>query len=374
MTRTCTTPERPATRPQTRPHGLARRVPELLLLAASLLAVGLLCAALEWRARRLAGDGTGPTKGLYAGHTYSESMGWEPRAGARFAVRGAHASINAAGYRGRPLGAARRPGLARVVMLGDSVAFGYGVADDETFASALDRDTRRFEVANLAVPGYGVDQSLLRYARVGAVLDAQVVVLNLCVDNDLADIMLPVFLYDGRHPKPWFELSHGRLVLHDAHLRLGRRARIGMWLRERSHLYRRVARPAAAPATRGSGGEHWSTRRARATENRTAAVRLMAALIGRLRSSVREAGGRFILAVHPNKAAYGRMENWVERLLRRPELAGVPVVDVAAAYRRAGLDFTAVALDGIGHLNPRGHALAARELRLALEQHLDARP
>jgi hypothetical protein len=346
------------------------RFAELLLLGSSLLACAALLAVLELGARDAAGGSAaegGAADDIYAGHVYSERLGWEPRAGARFQVYGAHTSINALGYRGRSLAAQRQPGRARVVMLGDSVAFGYGVDDDQTFAAALDPDQSRFEVANLAVPGYGVDQSLLRFEQVGQALVADFVVLNLCVENDLADVMLPVFLYDGRHPKPWFGWQRDRLELHDEHLRLSRRARLGLWLRQRSYLYRRLTGPAPAQAG-DTGAEHWSVRRRRATSDRTAAVRLLGALIGRLREGVQSAGGQLVVAVHPNKASYRRGERWVERLLRRPELQGLQIVDVGRAYREAGLGFGYVTLDAIGHLNARGHWLAAGELRRALEQ------
>lgn len=353
---------------------LTRRFSELLLLAASVLAGAAFVAVLELGARDTAATGAaegGAADDIYAGHVYSERLGWEPRPGARFRVYGASTGINSLGYRGRPLTSERQAGRVRVVMLGDSVAFGYGVEDDQTFASALDPQQNRFEVANLAVPGYGVDQSLLRFESAGAALWPDFVVLNLCVENDLADVMLPVFLYDGRHPKPWFRLQDGRLELHDEGLRLGGRARLGLWLREHSYLYRRLTR-SAPEKVEDADGEHWSVRRRRAIENPVAAVRLLAALIGRLRDDVQRSGGQLILAIHPNKASFRGGEQWVERLVRRPESQGLQVVDVGQAYRQAGLGFGYVTLDGIGHLNARGHGLAAGELRSALEQRLNA--
>ncbi len=43
----------------------------------------------------------------------------------------------------------------------DSVAFGHGVSDSTTFSNLLGRSSGAFESADLAVPDYGVDQSLL---------------------------------------------------------------------------------------------------------------------------------------------------------------------------------------------------------------------
>lgn len=343
---------------------------ELALAASSFAAILALLLALELGARFVAPDplpAEEAVDGIYDGHVYSQLLGWEPRPGARFTVAGAPTTINAFGYRGQPPPRTPRPGRTRVLLLGDSVAFGYGVADDQTFGHLLDPYARRFETVNLAVPGYGVDQSVLRYELAGAAWRPQVVVLNLCVDNDLADIMLPVFLYDGQHPKPFFSLRAGRLELHDAHLRLGRAARLGLWLRERSHLYRHLAWQ-RAPAGHAAAGEHWARRRRQALQDEAAAEDLMAALLARLRSDVERHHARLAVAIHPSRASYRGRDGWAARVTRRPELDGLQVISLARAYRDAGLGFGGMALDGIGHLSPQGHRLAADTLRAELER------
>ncbi len=350
-------------------QALRVRAAELSLAAGSLLAGLALLAALELGARLVAPAPTTPdgsADGIYDGHVYSERLGWKPRPGARFAVAGALTTIDARGFRGQP--APRHPGSAptRLLVLGDSVAFGYGVGDDQTFAYLLDPDGRRFEVANLAVPGYGVDQSLRRYELAGRTWRPQVVVLNLCVHNDLADIMLPVFLYDGQHPKPYFSLKDGRLELHDEHLQVGWRARLGLWLSESSVLYRHLARSPVAEESAGPE-EHWTERRRKAVLDGAAAEELMTALILRLRREVEGDQARLVLAVHPSKASYRGEVGWPERVTRQAGLAGLQVVSLGEAYHAAGLPYGALAVDGIGHLSPQGHRLAADALRAALE-------
>jgi hypothetical protein len=351
-----------------RPGAVRRRLPELLLAASSVALVLALVAAAELGARWSApGPADGPSAdALYDGHAYSERLGWEPRAGARFVLEGAPTTINAFGFRGAPVPREPRPGRVRVLFLGDSVAFGYGVADHQTFAHLLDGAETGFESVNLAVPGYGVDQSLLRYELSGSQWRPRLVVLNICLANDLADIMLPAFLYDGRHPKPRFEQRGAALELHDRHLRLGRHQRLAQWLGARSRLYRLLTRrrPAAAPVP----AEHWMVRRERAVEDTRAAVRLMAALVGRLRRALEADGARLVLAFHPDEDAYRQRPPWMQRLVRRPELAGVQVVCLRDAYRRRETAFDDIALDEVGHLNPSGHRLAALVLRDALAQ------
>ncbi len=293
-------------------------------------------------------------------NVYSEAYGWRPRPGARVFERGAPVSVNALGWRG-PVLAPTRGAAPRFVLLGDSMAFGYGVADDATFGAALAR--AGLEVVNLGVEGFGPDQALLRFEREGRGFAPDAVVLGVCLDNDFADAGLPVFLYDGRHPKPYFTLTHGALDLHDAHLRLAPPQRLGMWLFEHSRLYARLATARAGSAPR----ETWRERRARVEGDRPAAVALVARLCQRLRDGARhvapgERAARLVVLLHPNKESYHRGSPLAEDLVVRLRAAGVETLDLAQRFQARGLRFAEFAFDPTGHLNPRGHALTAEEL------------
>lgn len=276
-------------------------------------------------------------------------------------------SVNARGQRGPdvPVARGRRP---RLLLLGDSMAFGYGVADAVTFAARVAADPRGFEVVNLGVEGYGPDQSLLRFEREGRAYAPDAVALSLCLDNDFADAGLPVFLYDGVHPKPYFTLEGGTLVLHDAHLRLGPLARLGLRLSERSQLYHRLlallpARAAAAPA------QCWRERRRRVEAGRERAVELVFRLVARLRDGARDAApgarsARVLALLHPSKESYNRGSVLGDALETKLDEAGIETLDLAEAFRERGLRFAEFAFDPTGHANERGHALIA-ELLLA---------
>jgi lysophospholipase L1-like esterase len=72
------------------------------------------------------------------------------------------AGVNVWGYRGTPAGA-KQSGEVRVVMLGGSTAFGYGLPSHESISAFLERRLnadpraggRRFTVINLGAPGQG---------------------------------------------------------------------------------------------------------------------------------------------------------------------------------------------------------------------------
>ncbi len=74
--------------------------------------------------------------------------------------------INAQRFRAQSDITAEQPaGRLRVLCSGDSFAFGEGVANLETWCHLLTLEDERLETVNLGQPGYGVDQSYLRYAR-----------------------------------------------------------------------------------------------------------------------------------------------------------------------------------------------------------------
>lgn len=251
----------PGTVPWAAPPGAATVVPprghsrELLLAGGSVALVLLLLLGIEWLLRWGSPEYLleRPQAALALLHRYSEVYGWEPRPGAVTSIDGQRTTINGRGLRGAEHPPTRTSSRTRVLLLGDSIAFGYGVADDSTFAASMAE--RGFEVVNLAVPGYGTDQSLLRLEREGMAYAPDIVVLHFCLHNDFVDNASRTYFYDGLHPKPYFTIDRGALVRHQDHLRLSPMDRLGLWMHERSHLFNRLAgRPAPV-------GQHWTSRK-----------------------------------------------------------------------------------------------------------------
>lgn len=346
---------------------------EVLLSAASVLIVAALLVAGEAILRLVDPDylRREPTTGINELHRYSEVYGWEPRPGAREVVDGRRITINQRGYRGREVDRTRPGRETRLVMLGDSLAFGTEVDDEDTFARLLDRD-KALEVVNLSVPGYGPDQELLKLEHEALGYRPDVVMLNLCLENDFADAALSRFLYDGVHPKPYFVLEGGQLSLHDEHLALNAAEKLALRLREDSHLYNRLLAVAAANRVNASFGGpspdalHWSLRKEQALQHKEAAERLTVALIARMQAEAEAQGAAFLVLVHPNKLAYNRGSSWLDAVLNARALAGARTVDMIPLYRARGLRFADIAMDGIGHLSPKGHREAAAVIREVL--------
>jgi hypothetical protein len=350
--------------------------PEWFLAAGSLFACGLALGAAEF-ALRLANPtylDDRPAVAIDRLHRYSEHYGWELRPGARQHDGDHWVSVNSEGYRGEPL--PRRPQTTRqrVVLLGDSITFGTYVGDGQNFADVLEARDNGLEVVNLAVQGYGLGQELIRLEREGLDYEPQTVIVNVCLSNDFADIMLPVFLYDGMRPSPYYKLEHGRLVLHDEHLRLGLGQQLGVALHERSHLFNRLLelRGAPGPVEAGEPGS-WVQRRAEALKDPQSAIRLAIAILARMRDLTEGAGARFVVALHPDKPALKGGSRWIDALAAAPELRGVEMIDLGREYRQGGLRYAELMLDGIGHLSPLGHQVAASILERRLRPSADAR-
>jgi hypothetical protein len=111
----------------------------------------------------------GPQAELARFFRYHPVLGHDGLPGVRGTFRRKPVTHNSRGGRGREVDFAKPPGVARVVVLGDSQAWGYGVGDDETIAAQLetllaaDARGRRTEVVNLGVSGYGTDQAFLKF-------------------------------------------------------------------------------------------------------------------------------------------------------------------------------------------------------------------
>jgi len=102
----------------------------------------------------------------------------------------------------------------RMLVLGDSYVWGYGVSQEELFSAARVHGSDT-EIINFGVSGYGTDQELLFYRRLGTRFEVDDVVLVFTPYNDVSN-NLASRQYD--HEKPYFTLQSGQLSLHDGHV------------------------------------------------------------------------------------------------------------------------------------------------------------
>ena len=113
-------------------------------------------------------------------------------------ARDVHVVINSRGMRGPEIAAAAAPGTHRVLLLGDSVAFGFRLELDDTAAVLLESDLEKksgqaYEVVNAGVEGYNTENELALLREAGLALhpEAIVVLFNLN-DYDYGPVMGPL--------------------------------------------------------------------------------------------------------------------------------------------------------------------------------------
>jgi lysophospholipase L1-like esterase len=164
-----------------------------LVLASCLVTLGLLEAGL-----RLVPAWTQSTRDeRFAFNPYRPdgALGFTLRPGVRvrhvdrdFAVT---VSVNALGGRGPERSPSRPAGTARILLLGDSFAFGWGVEQEDSFGAVLERRlTERVgpvEVLSAAVPGYSTDQHYIYLRTRGLELRPDLVLLATS-ENDLTEV------------------------------------------------------------------------------------------------------------------------------------------------------------------------------------------
>jgi len=293
---------------------------------------------------------------------YDAGLGWRGRPNTQGLLSGWEftnaARLNARGFRDAEADVVKRPGVFRIVLLGDSITWGHGVGQTERYGDLLAEELRRrglaVEVVNLAVSGYGTDQELLLWEQEGRRYCADLVLLGL-YENDVRENALAS---QGRHPKPYFRLSAGgALVLENvpvprvpdlpaAPVRSGLRT----WLQRHSRVWAALAfvrealrRPdpaSTAPPEAPAGG-----------------VELTAALVGRLAATVRRDGSAFAVIVLPDVHDSAATREAAGR-------SGVSAtLDLAPSFRRAAASGRPLfyRLDG-AHWTAAAHAVAGEAI------------
>ena len=116
--------------------------------------------------------------------------------------------INEKGLRDRPPSYERQNDIERILVLGDSFAWGYGVEESERFSQLLEKSLD-VEVINAGVSGYSTDQELLWYRSEGIKYETDLVLL-IIAGNDVGDndreIVSTIYY------KPKFVFENGQLV------------------------------------------------------------------------------------------------------------------------------------------------------------------
>jgi len=123
-------------------------------------------------------------------YVYDELIGWRNIPNWQSTTFDRKLTINSKGLRDTEHPYAKPEGVKRILVLGDSFAWGYGVADEETFSSVLERlfaerEGTRWEVINTGVSGWSTDQQYLFLREEGLRYEPDIVLLAFCSANDV---------------------------------------------------------------------------------------------------------------------------------------------------------------------------------------------
>jgi hypothetical protein len=276
---------------------------------------------------------------------YDSELGWKNRPGQSgihempdFRV---HVATNGRGLRDDEHDYARKGRRKRMLVLGDSFVWGYGVEKKDRFTERIERRSG-IEVINAGVSGYGTDQELLWLRSEGMKYDFDHLLLVFCGD-DLAQNHLTRVFYV--YEKPRFVLEDGRPVLTNVPVpEAPATARFAHWIRCRSALFHVLteARPPRVPE-----------------EEASAEFPLTRALLGEMRDLAQRKGADMTIVIAARRwwcsPAGASIEQFVETL----RADGYRVLDMEVA---PDFDPPRMIMPVNGHWNPIGHAFVAKML------------
>lgn len=112
---------------------------------------------------------------------------FEAKPGAKGKGWGTQVSINQFGFRGREYARTKAKDSYRIVVIGDSVAFGNNLAEDKNYPALLERmftdAGRPVEVLNLALGGYDTLQEVATLEDIGLQFAPDLVILGYCIND-----------------------------------------------------------------------------------------------------------------------------------------------------------------------------------------------
>jgi lysophospholipase L1-like esterase len=282
--------------------------------------------------------------GFANGAARVQTVGYRDASGA--VVREVVHTVNSQGWRGPEIAATKAPCVLRIACVGDSLAFGHGVDERDTWSAQLERELagEHVEALNMGVGGYDIEQKAALASKRALALGSDIVLVQWFLNDDD---------FEGgdlrpRAPRGWWakHLQPGRSACLDvarAHLRcvdlLVQHLLTSVNARSFTSMYAPGLRPGQA-----------------ARERVDAALERIAA-IGR--------GGaaHVALVVFPLAfSARGRLlshelDREVARIAAEHDL---PVLDLGTAFLEHDVDELRIHASDY-HLNAAGYAIAARE-------------
>ena len=222
----------------------------------------------------------------------------------------------------------------RVLVLGDSHAWGTGVQREETLAAQMETRLEGTEVINAAVSAYDTYQQYVYLRDEGLRYSPDVIVLAFC-DNDLDGVRDSDSLRTQFNPS-----TFGPLV----------------WLRDNSYAYGWAKNHFEAVRSRFDAERRLG--QASTEADREQAWVVFEDLLGRIQTLAEANGAKLVVGPIPSRgtveAGAGRTQ--YARLAKLTERLGATYVDTVTPFMTDASDGATYYLDGDHHIDNEGHA------------------
>ncbi len=124
-------------------------------------------------------------------------------------------------------------GKRRIIVLGDSYVWGYGVGDKDVFTE-LEKPQYDAELINFGVSGYGTDQEYLLYKKLGKNFEVDEVTLVITPYNDF---MNNIASKQYGYKKPYFKIVDDQLQLISDHVKQHSLKNMRNWLNNNLYAF-----------------------------------------------------------------------------------------------------------------------------------------
>jgi hypothetical protein len=302
---------------------------------------------------------------------YDEELGWigVPNFYQKdFYDPGVYLRTNSQGFRSNQDFTTNVPsGKLRIICSGDSMTFGSGVTNDETWCQLLENMDPRLQTVNIAQAGYGIDQMYLWYQRAGAALDHDVQLFAFVTD-DFRRMELKSFSGYG---KPILQMNQGQLAAGNVPVPK-EPAFFHWWVRHSPQLMQLRSLSGLARVLEISSGRRTAAALGGAGEEQRTIV---ANVIESLGTVNRQKHSTLIFVYLPSRADYFPNEAilaWRKFLEEETAKRGVVLIDMLTNFQKLSLadmeklficsDSSQYFATVKGHFTKAGHQYAARQL------------
>ena len=271
--------------------------------------------------------------------------------------------INDNGLRDRPHSYEHQNDMERILVLGDSFAWGYGVEESERFSQLLEKSLD-VEVINAGVSGYSTDQELLWYRSEGIKYETDLVILVIA-GNDVGDNDQQ--LVNTIYYKPKFVLEEGQLVLEGYPVpKTGPKGRLIYSLSQRSALaYFLIQRyfDLLSLYKKAEVNSNHASSPASGISIEREPFELTIALIDEMRNIAKSRKAKFMIVATDrwwNSPSSKTYDDFIHAL----QAEGFLVLDVESM---PGFDSEEMLIPDDGHWNQSGHEFVAEQIKTLIE-------